>query len=159
MVELAVNGIAGSYTLDGQRALAIGLGTHLRYYPLDSGVRYGFGVDLYGKGGDASVFMFTPEIGWGFRPSSAISLSANVGVGWTRAQQVISENELPAAFAGHVIGTARVVTFFTTGWYLGGDVGYVYSGTFDTWDGDGFSAARPMTMRSPIGRLWVGADL
>lgn len=159
LIELALDGVVGSLTFDGRRRLAGGVGAHLRYYPLDAGVRVGVGADLVGSGSVDAV-LFTPEVGWGFRPSSALSLSANLGLGLTQARQrIASADAAPKAYAPHAMATVRVVTFFAQGWYVGGDVGYVYTGALDRWEGDGAPDARPMSIRTPIARLWLGLDM
>jgi hypothetical protein len=162
LVELALDGVLGSMTFDGKRRAAGGPGIHLRYYPLDAGVRYGFGVDLLGNGNvDASAAVFTPEVGWGFRPSSAFSLSANLGAGWTRGFQRTGGMDLGSASAltVHVMPTLRAISFFAKWWYVGADVGFLYSGMLDTWDGDGAGDARPISLRTPLVRAWLGVDL
>lgn len=163
LLEIALNGAVGSLTFDGERRFAGGAGAHVRYYPLDSGLRYGFGADIIGDARDVNVVIVTPEVGWGFRPSSALSLSANVGVGFASGNQVVAgmngADVSPYAVAPHAMATLRAVTFFATWWYLAGDIGYVYTGTLDDWEGDGASGARPVSVRSPIARVWLGLDL
>lgn len=161
-VDLALDGAVGSLTFDGTRRFAGGMGIHVRYYPIDAGFQFGFGADLIGNGNvDANVALFTPEIGYGIRPSPALRVSANLGAGFARATQAIPgmTDAIPAAFAGHVLATLRAQTHFATWWYVGGDAGYVLSGTFDSWDGTGFPLAKPMSVRSPIARIYAGFDL
>jgi hypothetical protein len=159
LLETAINFTGGSFQYDGERVLAGGMGAHVRYYPLDAGFRFGFGFDLVGTpSAKANSFLFFPEIGWGFRPSSAISLSANASVGWARGRQVHMER-LAGSYTWLAGANLRVITFFTKWWYLGADVGYVHSGEFGMWDGDGAGMARPMSVRSPLGRIWAGFDL
>lgn len=161
-LELALEGVVGSLTFDGDRRLAIGGGLHVRYFPLDGGFRFGAGFDWIGNGAvDATALLVTPEIGWGIRPAPAWHLSANLGAGMARAQQVIAgmNDAAPLAITAHAIATLRAQLQLDSWWYVAGDAGYVYSGTFDKWDGDGFAAARPMSVRSPVLRLVAGVDL
>ncbi len=162
LMELALNGVVGSMIFDNERRGAAGAGVHVRFHPLDAGLRFGAGVDfLTNPSAGASAFVFTPEVGWGFRPSSSISLSANLGFGIVQALQTtdVSMDAVPKAVTGHLMPTLRAVTFFATAWYLGGDVGYLYSGALDTWEGEGNASVKSMSLRTPIARLWVGVDL
>jgi hypothetical protein len=58
-----------------------------------------------------------------------------------------------------LIASLRVQTFLTTFLYVTADAAAVYSGTFDSWEGDGFAVAKPMAMRSPLVRLYLGFDI
>ena len=53
----------------------------------------------------------------------------------------------------------RLITFFATWWYLGSDLGVIYSQTIDSWEGDGAAGAKPIAFRAPFVRLWLGFDL
>ncbi|HEY5928422.1 MAG TPA: hypothetical protein VIV11_42340, partial [Kofleriaceae bacterium] len=161
-VDLALDGAIASLTFDGSRHIAGGIGAHVRHYTLDGGLQYGFGADLLGSvATNTNVFLFTPELGWGVPIAPGFVASANVGVGFARGKQVIASmnDMLTNAYAAHVIATARVQTFLTTWFYVTVDAGYVYTGTFDDWNGTGIGAARPMSMRSPIARIYAGFDL
>ena len=158
-VDLALDAVIGTLSYGGERKLAGGMGAHVRHYKLDGGLQYGFGADYVASVATKSnVFLFTPELGWGVPIAPGIVLSANLGVGFARANQVDMSDELHTAYAGHAIATARVQTFLATWFYVTGDVGYVLSGTFDDWDGTGPSATE-MSMRSPIVRIYAGFDL
>lgn len=161
LLELAITGAVGSLTVGGERHLAPGVGAHVRYHPLDTGLQLGFGADLFGgRGVDATAILVGGEAGWGFRPSSAVALSANVGVGLAHARQAAGASQDGAtALAPHATATLRAISTFATWWYVGADVGFVYSAALDGWDGDGAAAARPMSVRSPLARLWIGLDL
>ncbi|HEX5060038.1 MAG TPA: hypothetical protein VFV99_11795 [Kofleriaceae bacterium] len=161
-LDLAVDGVIGQLTFDGERKIAGGIGAHVRHYALDGGLQYGFGVDYLGSVATKSnIFLFTPEVGWGIPIAPGFVVSANLGVGFARANQVIESmnDAVPWSLTGHVVPSARVQTFLTTWFYLTGDVGFAFTGTFDSWESDGAPAARPMTMRSPIVRLYAGFDI
>lgn len=162
LMEFALNGVVASMTVDTVRRGAGGAGFHVRYYPLDSGVRFGAGVDyLVNPGAGAGAFVITPELGWGFRPSRAFSLSANLGFGLVQAFQNPEgmTDTASKALGGHLMPTLRAVTFFAKAWYVGGDVGYLYSSALDTWEGEATTSVKTMSLRTPIARLWVGVDL
>jgi hypothetical protein len=159
-VDLALDVPVGFISYDGTRHPAGGFGAHIRHYKLDGGLQFGFGTDyLASLATNSNVFLFTPELGWGVPIAPGFVVSANVGAGWTRADQVDSSDVLHTAYAVHVIATARMQTFLATWLYVTADVGYVHSGTLDNWDGTGPGGGKPMAMRSPIARIYAGFDL
>jgi hypothetical protein len=159
-LDLAVDGAVGFISYDGARHPAGGIGAHIRHYKLDGGFQFGFGTDYVGSLATSSnVFLFTPEVGWGVPIAPGFVVSANLGAGWARANQLDAADMVHTAYAAHVIATARMQTFLTTWFYVTADVGYVHSGTLDDWDGTGPSGGKTMAMRSPIARVYLGFDL
>lgn len=159
-LDLALDGALGTMTVGGERDVAVGIGAHVRHYKLDGGLQLGFGVDLLGSAqADSNVMLVTPEIGWGLPIAPGFVASANLGLGFTRGNQVTAADIVVTAYEPHAIATARVQSFLTTWFYVTADVGFVYTGMLDNWDGIGQGEGRAMAMRSPIARLYAGFDL
>ncbi len=158
-VDLALGAAIGSFEFDGERRLAAGLSLHVRHYKLDGGLQFGFGVDGLANGAtDSTLALFTPEIGWGIPIAPGVVASANLGAGFTVGIQPMGDGDVNA-YAGHAIATARVETFLATWFHVSADLGVVYSGTLDDWGGVGLGPAKPMSMRSPVARVFAGFDL
>jgi hypothetical protein len=160
-VDLAIDGAIGTLTYGGERHVAGGVGAHVRHYKLDGGFQYGFGVDLLVAGvASSSVALFTPEVGWGFPIAPGFVLSANLGLGLARSSQVLAATDaVVTAFEPHAIASGRVQTFLTTWFYVSADIGLVYTGTFDNWDGINQGEGRAMSIRAPLARVYAGFDL
>jgi hypothetical protein len=160
-VDLALDGVVGTLTFGGERYFAGGAGAHVRHYKLDGGFQYGFGVDLLASSvASANVSLFTPEIGWGFPLAPGFVASANLGVGLGRSGQVLDTADIfVTAYEPHAVVSARMQTFLTTWFYVTADVGFVYTGTFDNWDGINQGEGRAISVRSPIARIYAGFDL
>jgi hypothetical protein len=160
-LDLAIDGVVGSLTFDGERRLAGGAGAHVRHYKLDGGLQFGFGIDYVASiATKSNMFVVTPEIGWGIPIAPGFVVSANVGGGWLRANQVVaSTDSVVSAYTGHLIASARVQTFLTTWFYVTADAGFVFSGTADSFEGNGAGEARPMAIRAPIARIYAGFDI
>jgi hypothetical protein len=153
-LELAVPINTALLTRDNTREAVWGIGAHLRYYPLEGGFQASLGADLTGNSGQRIV-LFSGEVGWGIRFGRRLFLSANVGGGVGRADEAV-----PAfgqiAFAPHAIANVRVIAHLIRWLYVGADLGYLHSATYDDWTGDGAAVADDLAFRTPFARVFLG---
>lgn len=153
-LELAVPINTALLTRDNTREAVWGIGAHLRYYPIEGGFQASLGADLTGNSAQRIV-LFSGEVGWGIRSGRRLFLSANVGGGVGRADEAV-----PAfgqiAFAPHAIANVRVIAHLIRWLYVGADLGYLHSATYDDWTGDGAAVADDLAFRTPFARVFLG---